>query len=77
MTILSAAPQDPTGYGRVMRKTPGAAEVEAIVEQNVLKPAQESVHEINSGIYAFKTAATAGASRQADQQRSPWRALSD
>ncbi|MGA7859167.1 MAG: bifunctional UDP-N-acetylglucosamine diphosphorylase/glucosamine-1-phosphate N-acetyltransferase GlmU [Terracidiphilus sp.] len=57
MTILSAAPQDPTGYGRVMRKAPGAAEVEAIVEQNMLQPGQESTREINSGIYAFKTAA--------------------
>ena len=33
------------------------AEVEAIVEQVDLTPKQESLREINSGIYAFKTAA--------------------
>ena len=56
MTILSAAPQNPTGYRRVMRKAPGSAEVDAVVEQSMLKPAQESAGEIDSGIYAFKTA---------------------
>ena len=43
MTILTAAPQDPTGYGRVLRKTPESAEVEAIVEQKALTPEQESI----------------------------------
>jgi bifunctional UDP-N-acetylglucosamine pyrophosphorylase/glucosamine-1-phosphate N-acetyltransferase len=56
MTILTAAPPDPTGYGRVLRKAPRSAEVDAIVEQNMLKPGQESAAEINSGLYAFKAA---------------------
>jgi bifunctional UDP-N-acetylglucosamine pyrophosphorylase/glucosamine-1-phosphate N-acetyltransferase len=56
MTILSAIPKDPAGYGRVMRTAPGAVDVEAIVEQNMLRRGQESTKEINSGIYAFKTA---------------------
>jgi bifunctional UDP-N-acetylglucosamine pyrophosphorylase/glucosamine-1-phosphate N-acetyltransferase len=56
MTILTAAPADPTGYGRVLRKSPTSPEVEAIVEQKALTPEQESIGEINSGIYAFKTA---------------------
>ena len=56
MTILTALPQDPTDYGRVLRKAAGSAEVEAIVEQKSLQPGQESVREINSGIYAFQTA---------------------
>ena len=56
MTILSAAPEDPTGYGRILRSAPGSPEVEAIVEQKALKPGQLSLREINSGIYAFKTA---------------------
>ncbi len=56
MTILSAAPENPFGYGRVVRRTSGDAEVEAIVEQVDLTPAQESLREINSGIYVFKTA---------------------
>jgi len=38
MTILTAAPADPTGYGRVLRLTPEGAEVTAIVEQNPSPP---------------------------------------
>lgn len=56
MTILTAIPSDPTGYGRVLRKAPQATEVSAIVEQKDLKPGDESA-EINSGIYCFETAA--------------------
>jgi bifunctional UDP-N-acetylglucosamine pyrophosphorylase/glucosamine-1-phosphate N-acetyltransferase len=56
MTILTAAPEDPTGYGRVLRESPTSPEVEAIVEQKALKGGQRSLREINSGIYAFKTA---------------------
>jgi len=55
MTILTAAPADPTGYGRVIRKRPDSPEVAAIVEQKALTPGQQSVREINSGIYAFQT----------------------
>ena len=55
MTILTAAPEDPTGYGRVLRRSPDSVKVEAIVEQKALTPQQQSISEINSGIYAFKT----------------------
>ncbi|MFZ0631301.1 MAG: bifunctional UDP-N-acetylglucosamine diphosphorylase/glucosamine-1-phosphate N-acetyltransferase GlmU [Acidobacteriaceae bacterium] len=54
MTILTATPQDPFGYGRILRKAPGAPEVEAIIEQKSLGPGQEKLREINSGIYAFQ-----------------------
>jgi bifunctional UDP-N-acetylglucosamine pyrophosphorylase/glucosamine-1-phosphate N-acetyltransferase len=57
MTILTAVVDEPTGYGRVLRKTAQSAEVAAIVEQKALTPEQQSVREINSGIYAFKTSA--------------------
>ncbi|WP_158752007.1 bifunctional UDP-N-acetylglucosamine diphosphorylase/glucosamine-1-phosphate N-acetyltransferase GlmU [Acidobacterium sp. S8] len=53
MTILTAVPADPNGYGRVLRKSPGSAEVAAIVEDKALTSQQASVREINSGIYAF------------------------
>jgi bifunctional UDP-N-acetylglucosamine pyrophosphorylase/glucosamine-1-phosphate N-acetyltransferase len=53
MTILTAEPSDPFGYGRVVRKAPGALEVDAIVEQKSLRPDQLHLREINSGIYAF------------------------
>ena len=56
MTILTAAPENPAGYGRVLRHSPGSVEVEAIVEQKALTEEQRSIREINSGIYAFKTA---------------------
>ncbi len=57
MTILTAVPPDPTGYGRVLRLAPGRPEVSAIVEQKSLAPDQLATSEINSGIYCFHTAA--------------------
>ena len=54
MTILTARPPNPTGYGRVIRKTADKPEVLAILEQKALKPEQLSAPEINSGIYAFR-----------------------
>jgi bifunctional UDP-N-acetylglucosamine pyrophosphorylase/glucosamine-1-phosphate N-acetyltransferase len=56
MTILTAEPLDPFGYGRIVRRiVNGVASdhVEAIVEQKQLTPEQETIGEINSGIYAF------------------------
>jgi bifunctional UDP-N-acetylglucosamine pyrophosphorylase/glucosamine-1-phosphate N-acetyltransferase len=57
MTILTAVPPDPTGYGRILRAAPGRPEVTAIVEQKLLTPEQLDTPEINSGIYCFRTAA--------------------
>ncbi|MGI9102165.1 MAG: bifunctional UDP-N-acetylglucosamine diphosphorylase/glucosamine-1-phosphate N-acetyltransferase GlmU [Terriglobales bacterium] len=53
MTILTADVANPTGYGRIVRKKKSGDEVAAIVEQKQLKPAQQKLREINSGIYAF------------------------
>jgi bifunctional UDP-N-acetylglucosamine pyrophosphorylase / glucosamine-1-phosphate N-acetyltransferase len=53
MTILSARLNDPTGYGRIIRKAPASDEVQAIVEQKSLRKGQEKIHEVNSGFYAF------------------------
>jgi bifunctional UDP-N-acetylglucosamine pyrophosphorylase/glucosamine-1-phosphate N-acetyltransferase len=57
MTILTAVPPDPTGYGRILRAAPGRPEVTVIVEQKLLTPEQLATPEINSGIYCFRTAA--------------------
>jgi bifunctional UDP-N-acetylglucosamine pyrophosphorylase / glucosamine-1-phosphate N-acetyltransferase len=57
MTILTATPENSTGYGRIVRKAADAADVAAIVEQVNLAPQQESIREINTGIYVFKTKA--------------------
>lgn len=54
MTILSATVEHPEGYGRIVRKHAGKPEVTAIVEQKSLRPAQQKIREINSGIYAFR-----------------------
>ncbi len=57
MTILTAVPKDPAGYGRVLRLTPEGPEVTAIVEEKSLTPDHLNAPEINSGIYCFETAA--------------------
>jgi bifunctional UDP-N-acetylglucosamine pyrophosphorylase / glucosamine-1-phosphate N-acetyltransferase len=53
MTLLTAELKDPSGYGRVLRKSPKSAEVRAIVEEKAASPAQKKIREINSGFYAF------------------------
>ncbi len=55
MTILTAAPIDPFGYGRVIRAGSRSDRVKAIVEQKALSKSQQKEREINSGIYAFAT----------------------
>jgi len=59
MTILTAEPPDPFGYGRIVRRVENGAstdQVEAIVEQKQLTAEQNVIGEINSGIYAFNIA---------------------
>ena len=53
MTLLSADLDQPTGYGRVLRKSARSAEVEAIVEEKSATPAQKAIREINAGFYVF------------------------
>jgi bifunctional UDP-N-acetylglucosamine pyrophosphorylase/glucosamine-1-phosphate N-acetyltransferase len=53
MTLLSADLDNPTGYGRVLRKNPRGAEVRAIVEEKSATEAQKKIREINSGFYVF------------------------
>jgi bifunctional UDP-N-acetylglucosamine pyrophosphorylase/glucosamine-1-phosphate N-acetyltransferase len=59
MTILTAIPPDPTGYGRVIRRRDWKHDVLGIVEQKSLTAdllaEPDRLTEINSGIYAFKT----------------------
>jgi bifunctional UDP-N-acetylglucosamine pyrophosphorylase/glucosamine-1-phosphate N-acetyltransferase len=50
-TILSAVLADPSGYGRVLRKSETA--VSAIVEESQLTGEQREINEINSSIYCF------------------------
>jgi bifunctional UDP-N-acetylglucosamine pyrophosphorylase/glucosamine-1-phosphate N-acetyltransferase len=58
MTLLTAVPPDPFGFGRIVRKKNGGKrsdEVQAIVEQKALNKQQQKIGEINVGIYAFAT----------------------
>ncbi|GAA3220663.1 bifunctional UDP-N-acetylglucosamine diphosphorylase/glucosamine-1-phosphate N-acetyltransferase GlmU [Pseudonocardia petroleophila] len=54
VTVLTTEPEDPTGYGRVLRDADGS--VSAIVEDRDATAAQRAVREINSGVYAFDAA---------------------
>jgi bifunctional UDP-N-acetylglucosamine pyrophosphorylase / glucosamine-1-phosphate N-acetyltransferase len=53
-TILTAVLADPSGYGRILRKSGDT--VAAIIEESQLTPAQRELNEINSSIYCFTTA---------------------
>jgi bifunctional UDP-N-acetylglucosamine pyrophosphorylase/glucosamine-1-phosphate N-acetyltransferase len=50
-TILSAIVADPSGYGRILRKSENT--VAAIVEESQLSAEQREINEINSSIYCF------------------------
>jgi bifunctional UDP-N-acetylglucosamine pyrophosphorylase/glucosamine-1-phosphate N-acetyltransferase len=53
-TILTAVLADPSGYGRIIRKSGDT--VAAIVEESQLAPEQRELNEINSSIYCFTAA---------------------
>jgi len=53
MTLLSADLENPTGYGRVVRKSARSAEVQAIVEEKSATSRQKKIREINAGFYVF------------------------
>ena len=58
MTVLTAEPADPTGYGRIFRRVAKGKptdEIDRIVEQKALRGKEAKQREINSGIYAFAT----------------------
>ena len=56
MTLVTCEPERIMPYGRILRKSPDSPEVLGIVEQNMLKPEQHGLREINMGMYAFRTA---------------------
>jgi bifunctional UDP-N-acetylglucosamine pyrophosphorylase/glucosamine-1-phosphate N-acetyltransferase len=53
-TILTAVLADPSGYGRILRKSGDT--VSAIIEESQLNLDQRELNEINSSIYCFTTA---------------------
>ena len=63
MTLVSAEPEQPTGYGRVIHKSPDSPEVVAIVEQKMLTPEQLSAARSEHGHVCLQDRAAARASR--------------
>ena len=49
-TVLTAAVDQPYGYGRIVRVR---GRISRIVEERDASPAQRKIREINSGVYAF------------------------
>lgn len=50
-TLLTAVPEDPAAYGRVVRRPDGG--VERIVERKDASPEVAALREVNAGVYAF------------------------
>ena len=53
-TLLTAVLADPSGYGRILRKSGDA--VQAIIEESQLTPETRELNEINASMYCFTTA---------------------
>jgi bifunctional UDP-N-acetylglucosamine pyrophosphorylase/glucosamine-1-phosphate N-acetyltransferase len=53
VTVLTSRPQDPTGYGRIIRDGSTDA-VLAIVEERDATPEQKAIDEVSSGIFCFR-----------------------
>jgi bifunctional UDP-N-acetylglucosamine pyrophosphorylase/glucosamine-1-phosphate N-acetyltransferase len=51
--MLTVMADDPRGFGRIVRSPNG--KVEAIVEEAVATPEQLNIHELNVGVYCFKS----------------------
>ncbi|MFP5022462.1 bifunctional UDP-N-acetylglucosamine diphosphorylase/glucosamine-1-phosphate N-acetyltransferase GlmU [Pseudonocardia phyllosphaerae] len=54
VSLVTCSPDDPAGYGRIVRDASGA--VTAIVEHADATPEQRAITEVNSGVYAFDAA---------------------
>ena len=57
VTLLSTVLDDPTGYGRIVRRVDGS--VEAIVEQADASEEQQALSEVNAGVYVCDRAVLA------------------
>ena len=58
LAVLTAEPEDPAAYGRIVRD--GSGQVAKIVEQRDASPAERAIREINAGFYALNAKRLAG-----------------
>jgi bifunctional UDP-N-acetylglucosamine pyrophosphorylase/glucosamine-1-phosphate N-acetyltransferase len=65
-TILTAKPEDPTGYGRIIRNSEGT--VERNVEHKDATDEERKVNEINTGTYCFDNKALFEALKQVNNE---------
>ncbi|MFQ6016083.1 MAG: bifunctional UDP-N-acetylglucosamine diphosphorylase/glucosamine-1-phosphate N-acetyltransferase GlmU [Anaerolineae bacterium] len=52
VTMLSFCPEDPTGYGRVLRDADG--QVRGLIEDAFAKGEERNIREVNSGLFCFR-----------------------
>jgi bifunctional UDP-N-acetylglucosamine pyrophosphorylase/glucosamine-1-phosphate N-acetyltransferase len=53
LTVLSAEPADPRGFGRLVRGVDGGLRV---VEEKDASPSERAIREVNTGVYVFRAA---------------------
>ena len=52
-SLLTVMADDPRGFGRIVRSSAG--KVQAIVEEAVATPDELNIHELNAGVYCFRS----------------------
>jgi bifunctional UDP-N-acetylglucosamine pyrophosphorylase/glucosamine-1-phosphate N-acetyltransferase len=67
-TVLTAIAPDPSGYGRVVRRSGG--EIERIVEERDATSEELGIDEINSSVYVFDTTDLAAMLEKVDRENS-------
>jgi bifunctional UDP-N-acetylglucosamine pyrophosphorylase / glucosamine-1-phosphate N-acetyltransferase len=53
ITLVSAELDDPSGYGRILRR---GGKIAAVVEEKCASPAEKAIREVNGGCYDFDSA---------------------
>ena len=66
LAVLTAEPDDPAAYGRVVRD--GSGRVAKIVEQRDASPAERAIREINAGFYALNAKRLSGWLKKIDNR---------
>jgi bifunctional UDP-N-acetylglucosamine pyrophosphorylase / glucosamine-1-phosphate N-acetyltransferase len=66
LALLTAEPDDPAAYGRVVRD--GSGRVAKIVEQRDASPAERAIREVNAGFYALNAKRLSGWLKKIDNR---------